>query len=94
MVEINENTELISKKYRESFKKVKKSFNEHFKDSDEILLDPSSIAFIHNIFNKIDFENIFSDDSKIGLAGALACACTILLMVILFISKKIKNKRS
>ncbi len=52
-----ENTELISKKYRESFKKVKKSFNEHFKDSDEILLDPSSIAFIHNIFNKIDFEN-------------------------------------
>ncbi len=48
------------------------------------------------IFNltKIDYENIFSDDSKIGLTGALACLCTILLMIILFISKKIKNKQN
>ncbi|MAU55015.1 MAG: hypothetical protein EVA39_03610 [Flavobacteriales bacterium] len=54
-----------------------------------------AIAVLLFIFNltKIDFENIFSNDSKIGLTGLLACACTILLLVILFISKKIKNKQ-
>ena len=54
-----------------------------------------AIAVLIFIFNltKIDFENIFSNDSKIGLTGLLACACTILLLVILFISKKIKNKQ-
>jgi len=50
------------------------------------------LLFIYNL-TKIDFENIFSNDSKIGLTGLLACACTILLLVILFISKKIKNKQ-
>jgi|TARA_Y100000389_G_scaffold81951_1_gene78542 hypothetical protein len=55
-----------------------------------------TIAILLLIFNltKIDYENIFSDDSKIGLTGALACLCTILLMIILFISKKIKNKQN
>lgn len=52
----------------------------------------SVLLFIFNL-TKIDFENIFSNDSKIGLTGLLACACTILLLVILFISKKIKNKQ-
>ena len=54
-----------------------------------------AIAVLLFIFNltKLDFENIFSNDSKIGLTGLLACACTILLLVILFISKKIKNKQ-
>lgn len=54
-----------------------------------------TIAVLLFIFNltKIDFENIFSNDSKIGLTGLLACACTILLLVILFVSKKIKNKQ-
>ena len=56
----------------------------------------TTIAILLFIFNltKIDFENIFANDSKIGLTGALACACTILIMVILFISKKIKNKQN
>lgn len=55
-----------------------------------------TIAILLLIFNltKIDYENIFSDDSKIGLTGALACLCTILLIIILFISKKIKNKQN
>ena len=55
-----------------------------------------TIAILLCVFNltKIDFENILSTDSKIGLTGALACACTILIMVILFISKKIKNKQN
>ena len=54
-----------------------------------------TIAVLLFIFNltKLDFENIFSNDSKIGLTGLLACACTILLLVILFVSKKIKNKQ-
>ena len=54
------------------------------------------IAILLFVFNltKIDFENVFSNDSKIWLTGALACACTILLMVILFISKKIRNKQN
>ena len=54
-----------------------------------------TIAILLLVFNltKIDFENIFSNDSKIGLTGLLACLCTIVLMVILFISKKIKNKK-
>ena len=53
------------------------------------------IAVLLFVFNltKIDFQNLFSDDSKIGLAGLLACACTILLLIILSISKKIKSKK-
>jgi hypothetical protein len=54
------------------------------------------IAVLLFVFNltKIDFQNLFSDDSKIGLAGLLACACTILLLIILSISKKIKSKKN
>lgn len=42
---------------------------------------------------KIDFDNLFGEDSQIGLIGALACACTILLLTILYVSKKINNKQ-
>ena len=54
-----------------------------------------TIALVLFIFNltKIDFENLFGEDSKIGLIGALACACTILLLTILYVSKKINNKQ-
>ena len=51
------------------------------------------LLFVFNL-TKIDFQNLFSDDSKIGLAGLLACACTILLLIILSISKKIKSKKN
>ena len=55
-----------------------------------------TIAVLLFVFNltKIDFENLFNKDSKIGLAGALACACTILLLIILYVSKKINNKQN
>ncbi len=51
-----------------------------------------TIAILLLIFNltKIDYENIFSDDSKIGLTGALACLCTILLMIIYLYQKNLK----
>ena len=53
-----------------------------------------TIAILLLVFNltKIDFENLFSEDSKVGLTGALACTCTILLLIILYVSKKINNK--
>ena len=50
------------------------------------------LLFVFNL-TKIDFQNLFSEDSKIGLAGVLACVCTILLLIILSISKKIKSKK-
>lgn len=54
-----------------------------------------TIAIILFVFNltKIDFDNLFGEDSKIVLIGALACACTILLLTILYVSKKINNKQ-
>ena len=54
-----------------------------------------TIAIILFVFNltKIDFDKLFGEDSKIGLIGALACACTILLLTILYVSKKINNKQ-
>ena len=51
------------------------------------------LLFVFNL-TKIDFQNLFSEDSKIGLAGVLACVCTILLLIILSISKKIKSKKN
>jgi hypothetical protein len=53
------------------------------------------IAILLLIFNltKIDYENFFSENSKIGLIGVLACTCTILLLSILYVSKKINNKK-
>tara|TARA_B110000263_G_scaffold119383_1_gene103961 strand:+ start:1104 stop:1295 length:192 start_codon:yes stop_codon:yes gene_type:complete len=43
-------------------------------------------------FSKFNFQNIYSNDSKIALIGVLACTCAILLLTILNFSKKIKNK--
>ncbi len=41
----------------------------------------------------LDFENLFTEDSKTALIGVLASACVIILMSILLISKKIQQKR-
>jgi len=54
-----------------------------------IILATVLLAF--NI-SKLNFENIYSDDSKIALIGILACSCAIILLVILHLSKKIKDK--
>ena len=52
------------------------------------------LAIVLLVFNitKLDFENIYSNDSEIALIGVLACSCAIILLVILHLSKKIKNK--
>ncbi|MEL6812525.1 MAG: hypothetical protein AAFP76_14440 [Bacteroidota bacterium] len=47
------------------------------------------------IFNttKLDFDGLFEGDSAVAVIGILAAACVILLMVILRISHKIKDKQ-
>ena len=53
-----------------------------------------TIAILLLIFNltKVDFDQLFSKDSKIGLIGVLACACAVTLLLILYVSKKINSK--
>ncbi|MCB0457679.1 MAG: hypothetical protein R2776_01495 [Flavobacteriaceae bacterium] len=53
------------------------------------------IAFLLVIYNatKLNFENLFEGESQVAVIGILAAACVILLMVILNISHKIKEKR-
>lgn len=41
---------------------------------------------------KIDWGQPFQGDSSVALIGVLACACAILLIVILMLSKKIARK--
>jgi len=52
------------------------------------------LAIVLLAFNisKLNFGNIYSNDSKIALIGVLACSCAIILLVILHLSKKIKDK--
>ena len=47
------------------------------------------------IFNatRLDFANLLEGESLVALAGILAALCVILLMVILSISRSIKNKQ-
>jgi len=53
-----------------------------------------TLAILLLIFNltKVDFGQLFSKDSKIGLIGVLACACAVVLLLILYVSKKINSK--
>ena len=46
------------------------------------------------IFNltKLDFDNLFIDDSGVALIGVFAAACAIVLMSILLVSTKIAKK--
>lgn len=41
---------------------------------------------------KIDWKQPLAGDSSVALIGVLACACAILLLVILLLSKKIERK--
>ena len=53
-----------------------------------------TLAILLLIFNltKVDFGQLFSKDSKIGLIGVLACACAVAMLLILYVSKKINSK--
>lgn len=41
----------------------------------------------------LDFSNLFTGDSSIALIGVVACACAILLLLILRTSRKIAEKQ-
>ncbi|HET8809485.1 MAG TPA: hypothetical protein VFM65_04385 [Flavobacteriaceae bacterium] len=51
----------------------------------------ASILLIFNL-TLLDFDNLFAGDSSIALIGVFAALCTIVLMVILLVSKKIQQK--
>lgn len=40
----------------------------------------------------LNFDDLLAKDSSIALAGILACLCVIVLMLILLMSKAIKEK--
>ena len=56
-----------------------------------ILLSVIAVALI--IFNatKLNFDNLFEDESFVAIATIMAAVCTILLLQILRISKKIEK---
>jgi len=55
-----------------------------------IFIALASLLLAFNLYH-LDFENPFHDDSKIALAGILACLIAIVLILILDKSQKINN---
>ena len=55
-----------------------------------IFIAVASLLLAFNLYH-LDFENPFNDDSKIALAGILACLIAIVLILILDKSQKINN---
>lgn len=52
------------------------------------------LALASIIFNatKLDFQNLFAGDSQIALISIIASLCVLILMLIMRISYKIKEK--
>lgn len=46
------------------------------------------VLLVYNV-TLVDFSNLFTGDSSIALIGVIACACAILLLLILRTSRKI-----
>ncbi len=47
------------------------------------------------VFNatKLDLENPFTDESGVAAIGVLAAACAVMLMVILLVARRMKQKK-
>lgn len=56
-----------------------------------IIILISVVLIVINAF-KIDFEQLFEEDSLIGLIGITASLCAIVIMLIFLTSKKIEDK--
>ena len=56
-----------------------------------IIILISVILIVINAF-KLDFEQLFEEDSLIGLIGITASLCAIVIMLIFLTSKKIEEK--
>lgn len=55
------------------------------------LIAVASILLIYNL-TVLDFNNLFVGNSSIALVGVFAALCVIVLMLILLISRNIKDK--
>ena len=53
-----------------------------------------TLAFASIVFNatKLEFDNLFQDDSQIAVISILASLCVFILLAILQVSFKIKEK--
>ncbi|MGB5941852.1 MAG: hypothetical protein WBG71_03140 [Leeuwenhoekiella sp.] len=58
-----------------------------------ILLGLAALLLVFNI-TKIEFEAPMVGDSKIAIISVLACACAIVLLIILMLSKRIAEKHN
>lgn len=56
-----------------------------------IIILISVILIVINAF-KLDFEQLFEEDSLIGLIGITASLCAIVIMLIFLTSKEIEDK--
>lgn len=56
-----------------------------------IIILISVVLIVINAF-KLDFEQLFEEDSLIGLIGITASLCAIVIMLIFLTSKKIEDK--
>ncbi len=57
-----------------------------------IIISVLAIALIGFNFTLVDFSDPFSGDSTIALITILAALCALLLMLILYTSKRIEEK--
>lgn len=55
------------------------------------LLVLASILLVYNL-TMLDFDHLFAGDSSIALVGVFASLCVIVLMLILLVSRTIKDK--
>lgn len=55
------------------------------------LISMASILLIYNV-TQLNFDDLFAGDSSIALIGVFAALCVIVLMLILLVSRSIKQK--
>ena len=56
-----------------------------------ILITLATLLCIYNA-TKLDFSNLLQGDSLVALISIVASLCTVLILLIFMISKKIQNK--
>lgn len=49
------------------------------------------VLLVYNV-SLLDFSNLFGKESMIALIGVVACVCALLLLGILYTSKRIERK--
>jgi len=57
------------------------------------LLIASAIGLLIFNITQLDFDNLLQGDNTVAAICVMASACTIVLLIILLVSKKIEKKR-